>query len=265
MKTAVSTQPTFESIMAIMDRTERRQEAFAKLLEKNAIEAEKRRKKDAAEAKEQRKKDAAEAKEQRKKDAAEAKEQRKKEAAEADVRIKKIEELVFGTAKKGFDKEFDKQQTKSYAEINKILDKVAKEVGGISNNNGHFAEEYFYNALDATRKLGNIKFDFIERNRERHIGKVQDEFDIIMFNGSSVAIIEVKYRARQHSLQHLTTQKVKNFRTLYPEYADRKLYLGIASMSFNEEIINEARKLGIGVLKQKGDTIECDTEYIKAY
>ncbi|GHV66901.1 hypothetical protein FACS1894199_11260 [Bacteroidia bacterium] len=245
MNKPLSTQPTFESIMAILDRTAKRQEAFEKLQEKNAIEAKEQRKKDVAEAKErsreyeeQRKKDAAEAKErnreydeQRKKASAEYEEQRKKIAAEAAVRMKNIEEAV----------------------------------GGISNNNGYLAEEYFFNALDATRKLGNIKFDFIERNRERHIDKVQDEFDIVMYNGSSVAIIEVKYRARQNSLQHLTTKKVQNFRTLYPEYADHKLYLGIASMSFNEEVINKARKLGIGILKQKGDTIECDTENMKAY
>ncbi|GHV67270.1 hypothetical protein FACS1894199_12390 [Bacteroidia bacterium] len=232
MKKTETTQATFESIWATLDRITEQREQF---------EA------------------------QHAKDIAEAEEQRKKAAAEADVRMKRIEDVIFGTAQKGVDKEFEKQQTKSYAEINKILDKVAKEVGGISNNNGHSAEEYFFNALDATRKLGNIKFDFIERNRERHIGKVQDEFDIIMFNGSSVAIIEVKYRAREHSLQNLTTKKVQNFRTLYPEYADRKLYLGIASMSFNEEVLKEAKKLGIGVLKQKGDTIECYAENIKAY
>ncbi|GHV67425.1 hypothetical protein FACS1894199_12890 [Bacteroidia bacterium] len=42
MNKTVSTQPTFESIMAIMDRTERRQEAFEKLQEKNAADADKR-------------------------------------------------------------------------------------------------------------------------------------------------------------------------------------------------------------------------------
>ncbi|GHV66617.1 hypothetical protein FACS1894199_10420 [Bacteroidia bacterium] len=208
MNKTSSTQPTFESIMAIMDRTERRQEAFEKLHEKRAAEAEVRRK-------------------------------------EYEVSHKELEEQVKRTSEN--------------------IDKLNKEIGGISNNNGYSAEEYFFNALDATRKLGNIKFDFIERNRKRHTGKVQDEFDIVMFNGSSVAIIEVKYRAHQNSLQHLTTKKVQNFRTLYPEYAHHKLYLGIASMSFNAEVIKGAKKLGIGILQQKGDTLECDTEHIKAY
>jgi hypothetical protein len=94
---------------------------------------------------------------------------------------------------------------------------------------------------------------------------VQDEFDIIMFNGSSVAIIEAKYRAHQNLLEHLTTKKVQNFRTLFPEFARHKVYLGIAGMSFNDEVINDAKKFGVGILKQKGDTIECDTENIKAY
>jgi hypothetical protein len=96
-------------------------------------------------------------------------------------------------------------------------------------------------------------------------GNLEDNFDILLFNGSSVAIIETKYRAHQNSLEHLTTQKIQNFRTLFPTYAKHKIYLGIASMSFNKEVINEAKKLGIGILKQKGDTIECDAENIKAY
>jgi hypothetical protein len=173
----------------------------------------------------------AEADAQRKKDAAEADAQRKKDAAEAKVRLKKLEELI----------------------------------GGISNNNGFLAEEYFYNALASSLRFGKVKYNSISKNINRKQGKLEDEYDIVMFNGSSVAIIETKYRAHQNSLKHLTTKKVQNFRTLYPEFATHKIYLGIASMSFNDAVVNEAKELGIGILKQKGDTIECDAENIKAY
>jgi Holliday junction resolvase-like predicted endonuclease len=94
---------------------------------------------------------------------------------------------------------------------------------------------------------------------------VQDEFDVVMYNGTSIAIIEIKYRVHQDFLNTLATSKVENFRKLFPMYAKHKIYLGIASMSFNKEVISEAKKLGIGILKQKGDTIEYDTEYMKAY
>ncbi|MDR3329166.1 MAG: hypothetical protein LBS63_03530, partial [Prevotellaceae bacterium] len=96
-------------------------------------------------------------------------------------------------------------------------------------------------------------------------GKLENEYDILMLNGSSVAIIEIKYRAHQNSLAALATKKVQDFRALHPDYAKHKIYLGIASLSFNKAVIAEARALGIGILKHKGNVIECDTDHIRAY
>ncbi|GHT13326.1 hypothetical protein AGMMS4956_09330 [Bacteroidia bacterium] len=158
-----------------------------------------------------------------------------------------------------------KQQEKNTAEADARIKKLEKLVGGISNNNGYFAEEYFINALQASKTFAGIRYDHVTPNIKSYDGKLQDEFDIVMYNGSSIAIIEAKYRVHPDFLTTLTTTKVKNFRKLFPNYAKHKIYLGIASMSFNNEVIKEAKKLGIGILKPQGDTLECDTENIKAY
>jgi hypothetical protein len=86
-----------------------------------------------------------------------------------------------------------------------------------------------------------------------------------MYNGNSVAIIEVKYKVQTKDLEKMVTKKVSAFRTLFPVYADHKVYLGIGSMSFNSRVYAKAKELGIGILKQKGDTIEADTSFIRAY
>jgi hypothetical protein len=36
-------------------------------------------------------------------------------------------------------------------------------------------------------------------------------------------------------------------------------------MSFNEHVYAKAKELGIGILKQKGDTIEADISHVRAY
>ncbi|GHV64759.1 hypothetical protein FACS1894199_03770 [Bacteroidia bacterium] len=256
MKTTISTQATFESIREILDRTAKRQEAFEKLQEKRAAEADKRRKeyekqckKEAAEADKRREKEVAEADKRREKEAAEYEEQRKKEAAEADKRRK----------------EYEKQCKKEAAESRERMKKIEETVGGISNNNGYFAEEYFINALQKKKTFAGIRYDYVDPNMKYRLGNVQDEFDIVMFNSSSIAIIEIEYSVQLDFLTTLTTQKVQNFRTLFPYYAKHKIYLGIASMSFNKKVIMGAKKLGIGMLKPQGDTLECDTEHIKAY
>jgi hypothetical protein len=36
-------------------------------------------------------------------------------------------------------------------------------------------------------------------------------------------------------------------------------------MSFDERVLKKAHELGIGILRQKGDTIEADTGHVRAY
>jgi hypothetical protein len=162
-------------------------------------------------------------------------------------------------------KAFIAQQKEANAAANKRVKEMDAVVNGTAHNNGFFAEEYFYNALNASRTFGNIKYDEVKKNMDEKTGKIRAEYDVVMLNGTSAAIIEVKYRVHQNSLEKLTTQKVSNFRAIYPKYAKLKIYLGIASMSFNDEVVKQAKLLGIGMLRPKGDSIECDTEHMKAY
>ena len=76
------------------------------------------------------------------------------------------------------------------------MKELQKLVGSWSHNHGSFAEEYFFNAFK------NGQYNFFGENFERIQNKfymsknnLQDEYDIIMFNGSSVAIIEM-YQTR---------------------------------------------------------------------
>jgi hypothetical protein len=162
-------------------------------------------------------------------------------------------------------KEYDARREKADNAADRRLARLAQEVGGMSKNNGLFAEEYFYNALNASRTYGNIKYDAVTQNMVNSAGKVAGEYDVVMLNGSSVAIIEVKYRVHKNFPEKLATLRVKKFRKLYPRYAQHKIYLGIAGFSFDEMAVANAKQLGIGLVKPQGDTIECDTEHIKAY
>jgi hypothetical protein len=66
-------------------------------------------------------------------------------------------------------------------------------------------------------------------------------------------------------VEELVIKKLPDFRTFFPQYNDHTIYLGIGSMSFDKRVINKAHELGIGILRQKGDTIEADTGNVRAY
>jgi hypothetical protein len=161
-----------------------------------------------------------------------------------------LKDLVASLVAKELKTIADKEKAdgiKDYAEIRKTMKELSQNIGGIGNSNGAYAEEFFYNALKKSKKLGGVKFD-------------------VLINGNSVGLIETKYKATTEHLQKLINKKPASFKILFPEFKDYKFYLGLAAMSFeSKEVENEAHKAGVAILKQKGKSIEKDDKNLKIY
>jgi hypothetical protein len=136
------------------------------------------------------------------------------------------------------------------------LDKVAKLVGNISNNQGDIAEEFFWNTLSSNPILAGIKYDFSTKNAHKRVGDIEDEYDILLVNGKDIAIIETKYKAHTSDIQKLVNKKYENFKKLYPEYKEYNHHLGLASFNINEDVKEEAINNSVILLQRKGDLIE---------
>ncbi|MDR2554636.1 MAG: hypothetical protein LBC64_04335 [Fibromonadaceae bacterium] len=147
---------------------------------------------------------------------------------------------------------------------------LKSNVIGISDSNGEFAEEYFYTSLKKKMEFAGVHFDDIDKDikllRKLPNGeRLKDQFDIVMINDDAVALVEIKYTARKGYPTIMVNQKVPNFRILFPDYASYKIYLGLGALSISEETADEAKKLGIGLLRQVGETVEYETKWVKAY
>ena len=141
----------------------------------------------------------------------------------------------------------------------KETDRMLKKfIGGY----GDVSEEYFYVGCKKTMKLGNIKFDFIDRNVRKYSGA--PEFDIVLYNGDSIGIIEVKTRANPHYLN--IEKKVNDFKESFPQYKDYKFYFGAKAMSTkNDELFEFCSNKGIFLLGQNSDHIELINEKVRAF
>ena len=154
--------------------------------------------------------------------------------------------------------------------IEKISNQIArteKMVGGISNTHGSFAEEYFFNSFNKGKKnfFGEkfdkmLKFELVGDENK----KTKAEYDILLINGKSVAIIEVKFKVREKAVEHLLG-KIKHFRQNFPEYQNHRVYLGIASLVFDAQVETECEKNGIAIIKQEGDNIIINETNLKAF
>jgi hypothetical protein len=142
------------------------------------------------------------------------------------------------------------------AQMGSRLDSMGILVGNVGRNQGDVAEEFFYNSLEDSPTLGGIHYDYKGKSWRKQLGKVQDEFDIVLVNAEHVALIEVKYKAHANDLAKMLDKKISNFKVLFPEYANYQHHLGFASLHMNDELKQSALDAGVMVLQRKGDVME---------
>ena len=144
----------------------------------------------------------------------------------------------------------------SHEKTNKEIDKLSQYVGNIGQNQGDVAEEFFVNSIGSTLKVGNIQYDELNKNMYRKTKKAEGEFDIVLVNGTELALIETKYKAHENDVDTLINKKYENFKKLYPEYKDYNHHLGLASFYINDETKEKALNNNVMILQRKGDLVE---------
>jgi hypothetical protein len=164
------------------------------------------------------------------------------------------------------DRKFQKQYDKMVADSRREMKELNKQLGGISNSNGEMAEEYFYSAFKTDKTFANEKFDRIKRNQAYRNDEREAEFDIVLLNGKSAALIEVKYNAKPNNID--STQiisRVEIFKMLYPKCKDFNIFLGVAAMSFKKGLEEELHQAGIATIRQIGKKMVVFDKTIKAF
>ena len=153
-------------------------------------------------------------------------------------------------------KKTDEQMKKTdqeLKELKKSVDKVCKSIGNHTNNVGKVTEEFFYKGLSKKMKLGNVKYDLIRTNLGERQGK---EYDIVMVNGDSVAVISVKYKLHKKDIDKFFREDLREFKKYFPEFKSYKLYAGIASKLITESQAKKIKDLGLFAISQAGKDVE---------
>ena len=215
---------------------------------------------------------------ERKKKMDESIEASRKESAERkkefDEWLKKRDESIEASRKESAErkKEMDEWLKKrnesiesSRKESEKRMKKIEESMGSWANNHGFFAEEYFFNSFENGRQnFFGEKFDEIEKNVKGIKKGFKDEYDILLINGKSIGIVEIKFKAHENDVPKVL-RKAETFRANYAEYKNHKIYLGLATMAFYPGLEQKCINEGIAVVKQIGDTVVINDEHLKAF
>jgi hypothetical protein len=160
----------------------------------------------------------------------------------------------------------DAQMAKTDAQMAKTdakLDRLAKMYGGIADNMGSSAEEYFYNSLNDSKQIGRFQFDIIYERIKGGSPGSQQEYDLVLVNGTAVALVEVKYKVHLNVLDQVDKQ-LRSFKQHFPEYQHMQLYGGIAGFSVPDDVVQAAHDKGFFVLKRSGDSFSVDADSMRA-
>ena len=147
---------------------------------------------------------------------------------------------------------------------------MRKEVNGIGDSNGFFAEDAIYDSLYESKRFGGVQFGCVSRGMKGDLDlpngeHIKGEYDVVLINSTSVAIVEAKYRVRKKDLDRLLTVQLPRFKLIFPMYAAYTVYLGIGGMSFESGVEEEALQNGVGTLKLNGEAVVVNDKHVKAW
>ena len=140
--------------------------------------------------------------------------------------------------------------------------KLESTMNNLGFNIGMGVEEMFLNGLKDNPTLNGIHFENVIDNVKiiNEKGSDATEIDILMLNGTSVGLIETKHRFNKEDLQKFIEKQFPMFKKYGGIALRENIYLYIAGLSFDKEVILDAKKAGVGVLHLKNEIILVEGE-----
>jgi hypothetical protein len=150
-------------------------------------------------------------------------------------------------------KELKVSQDRTDAQLAKTikkLDEIGRQLGDLGLVQGEVAEELFYRNVKGVFSGTDIPVERVRRNVKV---KGSGEYDIVVDGKGRVLVIEVKNKLDRRMVDTFLEKKLARFKTLLPEYRERKVYGGIGALVVKDDVGRYAEKAGLFVLTQTDD------------
>ena len=151
-----------------------------------------------------------------------------------------------------------------FTQLEKMIENTNRQIDGISRSNGEFCEEYFINSFKENPTFMGEKYDRVVDYLKPEPVVINDEYDLVLRNGSTVVLIEMKYKANIEDVGKMFS-KLHSYRANYPMFKDYKAYLALASFRFPAKVRKRADEEGVVLIEQRGDKIEVISEKVRAW
>ena len=149
---------------------------------------------------------------------------------------------------------------KSRKENDKAMKELRQQIGGIANKFGSFTEGL---ALPSMTKILRERFKMEVISPSVRVSKngIDAEIDVLAYANSSINeayVVEVKSHLREEAITQLNTL-MANFRALFPEHNDKKLYGIIAAVDMSEMLKKLVLEAGFYVARIQDETFSLES------
>ncbi len=140
--------------------------------------------------------------------------------------------------------------------IRELSKETDKKIGRLTNRLGEFVEELIKPAVvrlfqNRGIPVHKLYSDVSANNPQLNLAT---QIDLLVVNGEVCALIEVKSKLSIDDVnEHI--ERMKKFKLLFPEYADKKAFGAVASMVIAENVTKYAYKKGFFVIAQQGESV----------
>ena len=194
----------------------------------------------------ERKREAAEREAERKREAAEREAERKRDAAkrEAERAADRAEREAAEAASKA---RYDRMEEQSA--------KFRKEWGVYTSDESEEVEDQIYNALDESKRIGDLRFDHVNQNLHNVVDGESYEYDIVAENGKVTVVLEVKHKLTLSDVRRFAKKHLPLFSKAFPGLAKNKDVIGALayqSVRNRKKTVQEALDFGLLLLRAEG-------------
>ena len=171
----------------------------------------------------------------------------KKENEKLDIEYKAERKLI--------NADFDKR----LATLMEITGTTNSKLKGLDDNIGLGVEELFFESINKNKKIGNIQYDQCNQNfkisNNSNKFETLGEIDIMLVNGTQIALIEVKHRVSKKAILQIKKNK-QLFIDNFPESRNFNCNIYLAGLSLPNKIKEDMKKNNIGFIKIRGEHFE---------
>jgi hypothetical protein len=150
---------------------------------------------------------------------------------------------------------------KKFQETDRFIKELGKKTGNLDHRFGELAEHLVAPGIAEKFNALGYRFDSISPGGKKitdAAGKTLAEVDLLLENGDFIVAVEVKAKPRQDDIaEHL--ERLTVLRRHYDKHHDtRKIRGAVAGAIFPGAVKTVARKAGLYVIEQSGDTMKIE-------